>query len=438
MTPAYQDIPRIYTAAAECFACFIYVFLLKKRMNGKKLVLCSVLFFAFQSVLLVTTDNVSDTYWIPVMAAAFLSMWAYLRLCCSGSWTFIGYMTSAAFLQAELAASLEWQLHSYVFFYRGLPHVFIPVLFAAVYGGAFSAFYFLEKLITREQKSAINGREFVLAFCITVFSFAFSNLSFVDSSLPFTSQSVKDIFNIRTLIDGMGLGILYAYQNRIEETRLKNELTFIQTILTNQYKNFRNYRESIELVHIKYHDLKHQIEALRAEEDPEKRRQWINSMEKELELYEINFNTGNRVLDTILSSSQLLCKKYHIHSTYVVDGSRLDFIADSDICSIFGNVLDNAVEAVQHVADSEKRLVHLSVSAQRSFIVIQCENYFTGKISMENGIPQTGKENREYHGYGIKSIQYTVKKYNGNVVIEPAENWFRITILIPVRNRPPA
>jgi hypothetical protein len=438
VTPAYQDIPRIYTAAAECFACFIYVFLLKKRRSRKRLVLLSVLFFAFQSILLVTTCNISNTYWIPVMIVAFLSMWAYLRLCCSGSRAFIGYMASAAFLQAELAASLEWQLHSYIFFYRGLPHVFIPVLFIVVYSGAFSAFYFFEKLITKGQESEINSREFILAFCITVFSFAFSNLSFVNSSLPFTSQSIKDIFNIRTLIDGMGLGILYAYQNHIEETRLKNELTFIQTILDNQYKNFQNYREGVDLVHIKYHDLKHQIEALRAEEDPEKRRQWINSMEKELELYEINFNTGNRVLDTILSSRQLLCKKYNIHSTYVIDGSRLDFITESDICSIFGNILDNAIEAVQQVTDSEKRLIHLRVSVQRSFIVIQCENYFTGKLSIENGIPQTHKENREYHGYGIKSIQYTVKKYNGNVVIEPAGNWFRISILIPAVSAPPA
>jgi hypothetical protein len=433
MTPVYQDIPRIYTAVAECFACFIYVFLLKKRRNVKTLVLFSVLFFVYQGILLVSTGNVSNTYWIPIMIAAFLSMWIYLRLCCSGSWTFIGYMTAAAFLQAELAASLEWQLHSYLFFYRRLPHVFIPVLFIVVYIAAFSAFYFFEKLIAKEQGAEINGREFILAFCITVFSFAFSNLSFVDSSLPFTSQSIKDIFNIRTLVDGMGLGILYAYQNYIEETRLKNELTFIQTILDSQYKNFQNYRESIEVVHIKYHDLKHQIEALRAEEDPEKRRQWINSMENELELYEINFNTGNKVLDTILSGRQLLCKKYDIHSTYVVDGSKLDFITESDICSIFGNILDNAIEAVQKVTDSEKRLIHLRTSTQRRFIVIECENYFTGELRMDNGVPLTTKENSGYHGYGIKSIRYTIKKYGGNVVIEPDKNWFRITILIPVQ-----
>jgi len=433
----YQDIPRIYTAAAECFACFIYVMLLKKRQTGKKLAAVSFFFFLFQSVLLVTTDTVSDAYWIPVMAAAFLCMWAYLRFCCSGSSAFIGYMASAAFLQAELAASLEWQLQSYLFMYRGLPHVFIPVLFVAVYGGAFTAFYFLEKLITREQEYDISRRQFLLAFLITVFSFALSNLSFLDPRLPFTSQSIADVFNIRTLVDGMGLGILYAYQNHIEETRLKNELTFIQTILNNQYKNFQNYRESIELVHIKYHDLKHQIAALRAEDDPEKRREWIASMERELELYEINFNTGNKVLDTILSGRQLLCNKYAVRCTYVIDGSKLGFISDSDICSIFGNILDNAQEAVLRISDPEKRIINLRVFVQRSFVVVQCENYFSGTVSVKKGVPQTTKKNSDYHGYGIKSVRYTVRKYGGNVVVEPAENWFRVTILIPFRENSP-
>ena len=74
----------------------------------------------------------------------------------------------------------------------------------------------------------------------------------------------------------------------------------MQTILENQYAQYRMSRDSIELVNQKYHDLKHQIAALRAESDAEVRNRWLDEMEEDILAYEAQNKTGNTVLDTVL------------------------------------------------------------------------------------------------------------------------------------------
>ena len=73
--------------------------------------------------------------------------------------------------------------------------------------------------------------------------------------------------------------------------------------------------------------------------------------------------------------------KNHIQITCVADGKLLDHMHVTDICSIFGNALDNAIEHVILIPDSEKRLIHLTVSAQKGFVFIKIENYCEAEIS---------------------------------------------------------
>lgn len=71
-------------------------------------------------------------------------------------------------------------------------------------------------------------------------------------------------------------------------------------MLTAQYDSYRNYQEVTDLINMKYHDLKHQIAGLRAEQDPQKRSLWIDQMEGELAAYQPERQTGNQVLDGVL------------------------------------------------------------------------------------------------------------------------------------------
>ena len=134
-----------------------------------------------------------------------------------------------------------------------------------------------------------------------------------------------------------GGAILHAYQSRISEYIAEKELSAMNVILKSQYEQYRNYQDSLDLIQMKYHDLKHQITALRAESDEEKRKKWIDAMEEEVSAFENMSKTGNQVLDTILAAKIFHCRKNYIQITCVADGKLLDFIHVTDLCSIFGN-----------------------------------------------------------------------------------------------------
>ena len=188
----------------------------------------------------------------------------------------------------------------------------------------------------------------------------------------------------------------------------------------------------MDIINYKYHDLKHHIMALRAEENQEKREAYLDQMEEEIRNYEAQNKTGNKVLDTLLTSKNLFCMKNHISMTSVVDGTLFDFMDVMDICSIFGNALDNAIECEKKIKDREKRLIHVSAFSQRNFLIIRFENYCENDLKFDAELPTTTKEDSQFHGYGLKSLRYTVRKYGGEVDINVQDNWFELKILIPM------
>ena len=103
----------------------------------------------------------------------------------------------------------------------------------------------------------------------------------------------------------------------------------------------------------------------------------------------------------------------------------------ADICTIFGNALDNAIESVSLIEDPEKRLIHIAISHKKNFVLIQISNYCENTITMKNGYPVTTKADKGNHGFGLKSIRYTVEKYHGSLNFALNDNWFELKMLIP-------
>lgn len=214
---------------------------------------------------------------------------------------------------------------------------------------------------------------------------------------------------------------------------VRHELEAVHNVLENQYVQYKQSRESIDLINMKYHDLKHQIHLLRELNDKDQRDAFLDRMEADIKAHELQNKTGNSVLDTLLTGKSMYCHKHGITMTVVADGSLLRFMDAMDICSIFGNALDNAIESAVEISDKEKRLIHLTVSQVKSFVMIRVENYFEGDVLMDSDGPKT-KKDKKFHGYGIKSIKYTVNRYGGVVKIGTKDQWFQLKILIPIKD----
>ena len=301
------------------------------------------------------------------------------------------------------------------------------------YGGGFGVFLRLEQKRLRDKAPLhMTRRESISAAVIAICTFLISNISYVTTNTPFSGRMTTEIFWIRTLVDFAGVAVLLSMQDRWQDMQTQHELTAIQTLLKRQYEQYRISRDNSEAINRKYHDLKHQIQVIRMESDAARREEYLSQLEKGMQSLGVNQHTGNDVLDTILSDKQLYCSQHQITLTIVADGARLDFIETMDICSIFGNALDNAIEGVEKLADPQQRLIRVAVYTQNVFLIIRVENYCTAQLSVVDGEYRTTKHDKDMHGYGIKSIRYTAEKYGGSVSADCSDNWFHLSVLLPL------
>ena len=140
--------------------------------------------------------------------------------------------------------------------------------------------------------------------------------------------------------------------------------------------------------------------------------------------------TNNEVIDIILAEKSLLCQKDNIKLTCLADCSKLNFILDADLYCLFGNILDNAIEAVYKLKNNEKRQINIVIKNVYSLISITVENYYEGDIVLDkNGLPITTKDNKDFHGFGMKSIKMIVDKYHGDMNITKRNDIFSLNIL---------
>jgi sensor histidine kinase regulating citrate/malate metabolism len=167
-------------------------------------------------------------------------------------------------------------------------------------------------------------------------------------------------------------------------------------------------------------------------------------MEQAIAIQESFMNTGNRVLDVILTTKSLQCEKKGITLNAMIDGDILSGIHVKDICSLFGNVIDNAIEATQMIEEKEKRLITLSVRSRNKFIIIECENYSDPasvrlkknqrRIFGSDDLPKTTKRDNVKHGYGLKSIAQVAEKYGGAMNCSYEDGWFKVKVLLANRD----
>lgn len=428
------DIPRLYTAIAEWMACMIFILPFKKRFSRIVTGCIMAGMFGVQSVFLTVTGDVRLYFWVPCMIIAVLLMIGFILYCCEIEIIDAAYFGIIAFVVAEFMASIEWQIVCY-FGGEGFRKWWEQGLaLGAVYGMIILAlFWVLHIHLPKDANLGISQKEFLSGLLIAIAVFAVSNLSYITVNTPFSGRYSFEIANIRTLVDFGGIAILYAHLMQCCEMRVRKELEAVQNVLKNQYAQYIQSKESIELINYKYHDLKHQISVLRSEMDAGKRDAFLNKMEEEIRQYEAQNKTGNKVLDTVLTTKSLYCNKNGITFTCVADGALLNFMDVMDICSIFGNALDNAIECEMKIPDREKRLIHVTVSKQKAFLLLRFENYCEEELKYQGGILVTTKKDKKYHGYGMKSIRYTVNKYGGAVTVDVKENWFDLKILIPMQ-----
>lgn len=399
---ALPDIPRLYTALAECLAVLLFTPALAPRFSKAVTGGITLLWAAVLSAFLGLTGNVPGGLWIPCMVTAIGLSYLYLW----GVW-------SITLLEAGYHCAL-WPA-------RGPWEPLSLLLLALVYGTLFGIMCYLQH--RRPQPAGhlqIGGSAALTAVMLALTAFAVSNLGFLPGS-----EINMSIFSIRTLVDFSGVLILSVQHEQLQENALHSELAAMDEVLHRQYEQYKRSKEGINLINRRYHELKIQLARIREEQDQTKQNAAIAAMEQNIRQYEAENKTGNPVLDTLLTAKTMECQQENITITSVADGRMLGFLTIRELCTIVGVALDNAIAAVRAEPDPEKRLIKVAVYSQGGFAMLRFEHYTEAAPALDaDGLPKQGSD--------LKSVRTTVGQHGGSMTLHWENNWCTLRILFPL------
>lgn len=217
----------------------------------------------------------------------------------------------------------------------------------------------------------------------------------------------------------------------LDLTEAIREKKAMDDILEKAEKQYIQSKENIETLNEKYHDFKYRLLELSSSGAEGDGRAYLSETLRLIDNYEDSFQTGNEALDILLTEKSALCKKEDILLTCFADGEAISFMKPADIYLLFGNALDNAIEALTGSEANTARAIDVSITRKNSFAVICIENDCPREVVFDKGRPLTSKEDKAFHGFGTKSIQYIVDKYSGNLVFSCEDHIFSVRCLIP-------
>lgn len=255
-------------------------------------------------------------------------------------------------------------------------------------------------------------------------AFALEELSFLRELLPdggpeITTQQIVTFINFTSaMVAFLALLCLFGFYHSKTISTEKDELN---RMILEQKKKFEAEQTSINLINIKCHDLKHQLAAIEGRLSKEQ----INETVQAVNIYDSTVHTGNEAIDIVMASKQSVLKTNGINMSCMLDGSLLTYIPPHEIYSVFGNAIDNAIESVMKLPP-EKRRIHITQEHKGNFLCIRIRNYFSGKIDFQDGLPQTTKDDKTYHGYGVKSMKLIMDKYQGHLTMTTQDDIFTL------------
>ena len=422
MMEIWNDISYMVELLA---ACMIFMFPLRRKKG-----------FAVRTggmtVLLLLTAYIFNSRWgIPEGGAFHFIYWAaYLAASVVYIWVSMGKGFLRAAYCAVFACAVQHIAYDLYLIYAilgGNNYFVIVLIFVAVYLAAY--LYMAKKLPEGDNFSVSKESLFPIAtIVILVWVLSLMDDSFIAG---FESGSLHRV--TYRIIDALCcFYVLWVQINQKKLMKLQSELAGINAAWRMQKEQYEMTGDTIENINRKCHDLKHQIRALRHMTEGKEREDYLNEIENDIMIYDTALQTGNRALDIVLMEKALFCKNHGISWTCMADGAKLDFMKVEDIYAIFGNALDNAIRAVMELEDAMKRVISVKIVIQNSILMIQIQNYYSGKLRFEKGLPLTTKKDQRDHGYGMKSIQYTAEKYNGTITVNAENDIFMLQILIPV------
>ncbi|MEG2788567.1 MAG: GHKL domain-containing protein [Romboutsia sp.] len=217
--------------------------------------------------------------------------------------------------------------------------------------------------------------------------------------------------------------IVKSVKNKLENQNLKLEY--------NYYKELEDNQIQVRKLH---HDMNNHLSVIYSFlecNNLDDAKDYLNELSG-------RFNVSNRVfcknsiINAVINSKYNLAIENQIDCFFNIDINEMLPLEDIDICSIFSNTLDNAIEASLKLDSISSKKISLKARCDKGYFTYSVSNTYNGCIKFNNGKYNSTKLDLSMHGFGLENINDIIKKYNGTLNITYSECEFKVLAIIKI------
>jgi hypothetical protein len=282
----------------------------------------------------------------------------------------------------------------------------------------------------------INKKHFISIFfpiCTNILSLGIILLNKTNKVFNVSIISDFSVFLMGILMIFSNIFMIVLFRKITRDNRVYIENKIMKEKMDMEYKYYSKMKENQESVRKLYHDMKNHMMCINnLNNNNESLNEYIKEINSELLKCESSFNTGNMILDIILNEKKDICINKTINFESYIEFKKCEFIKVNDICTIFSNLIDNAIEACEKINDGDRYITLKSSYINQNFFIMKIENSKYNNIENKNGILLTDKEDKLTHGIGLENVKQTIYKYDGEIDINYDNKKFMVKVLIPL------
>ncbi len=252
----------------------------------------------------------------------------------------------------------------------------------------------------------------------------------------FIQEDLLDIWTMLSLV--LLMGLLVFHMNR--QYRIEQELASLKAeqaeLLERDYQALnQSYGANARL----FHDMHRHLEALYrllSQKRYKEAEGYLEDLQAPIREMAETVYTGDEAVDYLLNSRAAAAAREGIALELQAEFPRHTNLRSADLCTILGNLLDNALEAAKKVADPGGRQAALTIRRIHQMLVIKVENTFAEEVTEEDGELKTSKTEEGLHGWGLKSVRTAAEKYEGTLRTSWEGKKFRAVVTLAYQGMP--
>jgi hypothetical protein len=278
-----------------------------------------------------------------------------------------------------------------------------------------------------------NAEKGWLSFCMIPITFNIIIYTYSKYSFSSTSITPKTILfaSLNLLLSLSAYYLIFRnFRQTREQLTLQNEQDLLRTQISAAQVHLKSLKESQEKTIIYRHDMRHHlnlISAFLADNNIAATQKYIAEVQTTISGTVVDEYCNNYAVNLILYSYLTKAKNDQITVETQINLPENNRISDMDLCVIFSNALENAINACLHITDTKERILNIICMNKNDKLFIQITNSYQGVLEFIDDMPVTTEEN---HGLGTKSIAAVVQKYHGVCSFSADDKMFQSVVIL--------